>query len=172
MSEPIEFAISELLRCLESAGMPASVGDGAGPHFRVGLAQDVGVAVSPEPSPCEDWICIDASENGGTLAGSNPRSVLFAVYRYLRELGFAWPRPEPGAELVPDLAGGLGPVHLQEAASYPIRTLCIEGACALEHVVALIDWATKHGLNGYFLQFECGTEFWRKWYAAVGNPHR
>lgn len=31
----------------------------------------------------DDVVHIDATGNGGILAGSNPRSVLFAVYRFL-----------------------------------------------------------------------------------------
>ena len=35
----------------------------------------------------------------------------------------------------------------------------------------LIDWMAKHGMNGYFIQFDHGTCFWDRWYAHADNPH-
>ena len=38
-------------------------------------------------------VCVRARGRGYLLTGSNPRSVLFAVYRYLHAAGFRWVRP-------------------------------------------------------------------------------
>lgn len=36
----------------------------------------------------DDVVHIETDEKGGILTGSNSRSVLFAVYRYLKEYGY------------------------------------------------------------------------------------
>ena len=52
--------------------------------FRLGLMSDFGLDTS-EASDIEldDILHIDTDTEGGIIAGSNPRSVLLAVYRYL-----------------------------------------------------------------------------------------
>ena len=50
--------------------------------FRLGLMQDFGLDVSEAPDvELDDILHIDTDENGGIIAGDNPRSVLLAVYR-------------------------------------------------------------------------------------------
>ena len=54
--------------------------------FRLGLMQDFSLDVSEaEDVELDDVIHIDTTADGGIIAGSNPRSVLLAVYRFLRE---------------------------------------------------------------------------------------
>ena len=56
--------------------------------FRLGLMQDFGLDVSDAEDPAlDDILYIDADEQGGIIAGDNPRSVLLAVYEYLRKPG-------------------------------------------------------------------------------------
>ena len=55
--------------------------------FRLGLMEDFGLSCEAEDPVLDDVIHVDTEEDGGILAGSNPRSVLFAVYRLLRENG-------------------------------------------------------------------------------------
>ena len=126
----------------------------------------------PEDADAEDdWIVIKPAANGYVLGGSNPRSVLIAVYRYLRELGCRWLRPGAEHEIVPRLDSPMADgLDIVEKASYRYRTLCIEGGCSVHHVTDLIDWAVKHGMNGYFLQFDYGTCFWQRWYEHLENP--
>jgi len=140
--------------------------------FVLGVCEDVGVARPARLPADDDWLCIQPHRNGYVLTGSNPRSVLFAVYRYLRELGFRWVRPGRRGEIVPLLKSALRKgIHVDERASYRYRTICIEGAASRQHVIDLIDWAAKHAMNGYFIQFEYGLCFWQRWYRHADNPY-
>ena len=103
----IDFAAEELKKYLRM--MMPSCGDigilyepSAADGFRLGLLEDFGLDASDVEEPVlDDVVCIRADENGGILAGSNPRSVLFAVYRYLKENGCRWLYPGVDGEHVP-----------------------------------------------------------------------
>jgi len=177
--EPVRFAARELARYLRRATRrPVRVTHGgrqgaAGPVLRLGVGDDVGVAPPAAITPDDDWISIRPQRAGYLITGSNPRSVLFAAYRYLEELGVRWLRPGSRGEIVPRLRSALPKkrLRLSETASYRYRTICIEGACSFEHVRDLIDWQTKRGLNGYLVQFDSGASFWQRWYQHPDNPH-
>ena len=52
--------------------------------FRLGLMSDFGLDTSEaDDITLDDIIHIDTDEFGGIIAGSNPRSILLAVYKYL-----------------------------------------------------------------------------------------
>lgn len=159
-------------RCIGDNGKTGSLGQGQ-PLFTLGVCDRVGVKRPAGVSDADDWISIQPRGAGYILTGSNPRSVLFAVYRYLRELGFRWLRPGSRGEIVPRLRSPLRRgLAIDERASYRFRTVCIEGATTEKHVVDLIDWAAKHAMNGYFLQFQYGLYFFQRWYSHHDNPHR
>lgn len=176
-SDPtLQFAAEELSRHLRRAtGKPVPI-TGAQSNgqtmFRLGLCEDVGIGRPAGLKPGDDWICIRPEKNGGyILTGSNPRSALFAVYRYLRECGFRWLRPGKRGEVTPRLRSPIVKgVRVAEAASYRYRTICIEGAASEWHICDLIDWQAKHGMNGYFIQFHNGTIFFKRWYEHRGSP--
>lgn len=107
----------------------------------------------------------------GYITGSNSRSILIAVYRFLRELGCAWIRPGKDGEVIPErsLASGVF-VKVSEVASYRHRSVCIEGAVSYDHVVNMIDWMPKVGMNGYFNQFRIPFTFYDRWYRHLDNP--
>ena len=69
--------------------------------FRLGLLEDFGIPFEGKDAKIEDVVHIDTDEQGGILAGSNSRSVLYAVYRYLKLNGcrFLFPGAE-GASVV------------------------------------------------------------------------
>ncbi|MBQ2967682.1 MAG: hypothetical protein IJE10_06145, partial [Clostridia bacterium] len=48
-----------------------------------------------------DTVEVNIGKNGGTLKGSNPRSVLYAVYQYLEALGIRWVRHCEDGEYIP-----------------------------------------------------------------------
>ena len=59
--------------------------------LRLGLMADLGLDTSEAEDPeLDDIIHIETGVESGILAGSNPRSVLLAVYRYLQENGCRW----------------------------------------------------------------------------------
>ncbi len=132
----IRFAARELRRHLRIAiGGPVRIAarPRAGERsFRLGLAEEIGIAL-PADLGDDDWFAIVPDADGCRIAGSNPRSVLFGVYRYLRELGFRWIRPGRRGDIVPGKRVR-NPFSLRrrivERASYRYRTICIEGACS------------------------------------------
>ncbi|MCC7191886.1 MAG: hypothetical protein IT444_03795 [Phycisphaeraceae bacterium] len=171
----LKFAASELARYLKKAtgkSLRRSHSDDKA-TFTIGLAADLGIKTPKLSSPPgDDWITIRPTATGYVLAGSNPRSVLFAVYRYLREMGIRWIRPGSRGEMIPRLRSPLKKgIRVSEAPSYRYRTICIEGACSFEHVRDLIDWMAKHGMNGYFIQFHYGMYFFRRWYEHRENKY-
>lgn len=118
----------------------------------------------------DDAISIDVHGNAGYITGTNPRSVLIAAYRFLRELGCAFVRPGIDGEVIPSYELGDVDVSVFEAASYRHRAICIEGAVSEDHVVDTIDWMPKVGMNGYFNQFRVPFEFYDRWYSHKRNP--
>ena len=186
----VAFAAQELGRYLAQIGgsvsgapmpppSPPSPPDAArnGGGFRLGTFGDfdrLGAAARAWPAAgnpeLDDAVFIEARGLSGTIAGSNPRSVLLAVYRYLWELGCRWVRPGADGEYVPqaDLRGAA--VRVAEVAAYRHRGICIEGAVSYEHVRDMVDWAPKLGFNSYFVQFREAYTFFERWYAHRGNP--
>jgi hypothetical protein len=171
----VRFAARELARYLKRAtgrriGL-LGARDSKAAVFRLGICEDVGIARPKGLEAEDDWLRIQPDGAGYILTGANGRSVLFAVYRYLGELGFRWLRPGARGEVIPSLTS---PVRkglcIDERPACRYRTLCLEGAASKEHVRDLIDWGAKQRMNGYFIQFEFGLCFFRRWYEHADNP--
>ena len=77
--------------------------------FRLGLMSDFGVEADVEDLYLDDMVYIKTDACGGIIAGSNTRSVLQAVYRYLKKQGCIWLYPGPDGEQIPTLEA-LAPV--------------------------------------------------------------
>lgn len=117
-----------------------------------------------------DEIWIDVFDGQGVIKGSNGRSLLIAVYRFLREAGCRFIKPGSDGEIIPVTSLKNISVHLHERASYSCRGICLEGANSLENVTDLIDFLPKRGMNTYFIQFKKPRTFFDKWYAHNENP--
>ena len=119
-----------------------------------------------------DEILIDVQGGAGRIIGANPRAVLIAAYRFLRELGCRFLRPGSVGEVIPArlLDEAALTVSVRETPSYRHRAMCIEGAVGYEHVYNMIDWLPKVGMNGYFRQFQVPGGFFRNFYDG-SNPH-
>ena len=89
--------------------------------------------------------------------------MLIAAFRYLRELGAAWVRPLDG-EYLPQCNVRDRAVTVKEAPSSRHRGMCIEGIVSEEHVLGMIDWLPRVGMNGYFNQFWVPVTFYDRWY--------
>ena len=128
----------------------------------------LGVAMSSEipvvdNTEFDDAILINVDSFSGMITGTNARSVLIAVYRYLKELGFAFLKPGENGEFYPDKLTDKE-VFVCEKASYRHRTICIEGSVFQKCITDTIDWIPKAAMNGYFMQFFIPQEFLNRWY--------
>lgn len=176
-NETIGFAASELGRCLRAMGCQVALLrlDAYDPARRdlLWVGQDAALPALLPSLPIhalDDAICVDVTGACGFVTGSNPRSVLIAAYRLLRELGCRWLRPGASAEILPSKLPETIEVSLCEAASSRHRGMCIEGAVSYDHVLDMIDWLPKIGMNSYFIQFWVPFTFFERWYAHQGNP--
>ena len=92
----VDYAAGELKKYLrmmmpEAGDVRISYAPDAADGFRLGLMQDFGLDVSDAADTAlDDILYIDCDERGGIIAGDNPRSVLLAVYEYLRQNGCRW----------------------------------------------------------------------------------
>ena len=172
----LRYAAGELQRCLNRMNgdplariVERSQYQPAGPGIWLGLFSDVGLNAQ-SPHPLDDEIHVAVEGDHGLIAGSNPRSVLMAVYRYLWALGCRWLRPGPEGEFIPHNNPALKNIHLHEVPAYRHRAACIEGAVSLENVLDMVDWLPKLGMSGYFMQFREGFTFFDRWYRHQNNP--
>ena len=117
----------------------------------------------------DDSIYINVKNMAGIITGCNPRAVLIAVYRFLRELGVAWVRPTDDGEIIPEYRITSLNVEVQEKASYRHRAICIEGDVSYEHVLNMIKWIPRVGMSGYFFQFFIPFRFMDRWYTHYDN---
>ena len=152
LSEPVDFAALELKKYLgmmmpgcgkiEIAYDPKAT-DG----FRLGLLEEFLLPNEAEDPELDDVVHVDTTETGGILAGSNPRSVLFAVYRLLKENGCRFLFPGADGEFIPRKP--LAPTQYHKKADHRIRAHTTEGDPSLEQALQYIDYQTKNELNTY-----------------------
>jgi len=119
----------------------------------------------------DDGISIQVSGYAGYITGTNERSVLIAVYRFLKELGCCWLRPGPYGERIPQKALEPMEVSVLEAPSYRHRCVVIEGSNTYQMIRETIDYLPKVGLNAYYIQFLVPMAFFTRWYDHESNPH-
>ena len=115
--------------------------------FRLGLLEDFSLPCEADDPYVDDVLHIDTTENGGILAGSNPRSVLFAVYRYLKLNGCRFLFPGAEGEHIPQKQ--VQPQKYHKLADHRYRGHSIEGDPSLEQVLAYIDWMAKEEMNSF-----------------------
>jgi hypothetical protein len=120
----------------------------------------------------DDSYAIEVKDLRGCIAGSNPRSVLLGMYRFLHELGIWWVRPGEAGTCYPQNPDLRREVSISEAAEHRHRGICIEGAVPYETLRDIIDWAPKLGFNAYFIQLTEGYTFFERWYSHADNPYK
>lgn len=127
-------------------------------------------SLNVENPELDDAVYIKVNSGQGIIAGINERSVLIAVYRFLREIGCAWVRPGTGGEIIPETNLNNCCVSVVESASSRHRGVCIEGAVSFDHVLEMIKWLPKVGMNSYYIQFMTPFTFYDRWYSHIDNP--
>ena len=120
--------------------------------FRLGLAEDFGLEFPEAEEPqLDDVVHIEADAEGGILAGSNPRSVLLAVYKFLTLNGCRWLYPGVDGEFIPIKT--VEAVQYHKMADCRYRGQCNEGAESQQCMLETIDFSPKVGMNVYMLEF-------------------
>ena len=177
--EAVQFAAEELARylarmdgSLHFEARDAARYETGTPGIWLGLLDDFGMALEVDDPVFDDRLHVAVNDLSGVIAGSNPRSVLMGVYRYLEGLGCRWVRPGPEGEFIPAAQPAKASFTLDDVPSYRHRGVCIEGAVSLENMLENIDWAPKVGLNSYMLEFMVPYTFFDRWYRHLENPYK
>ena len=164
--ETVDYAASELKKYLRM--MMPDVRDiridgdkNAKGGFRLGLMEDFSLDTSDATDKVlDDLIYIDTDEEGGVIAGDNARSVLLAVYEYLRQNGCRWLFPGPDGEYIP--LKRVKPVKYRHLASLRFRGPCIEGSLNQATLLETVDFIPKAGMNLFQMQFFLPAVFYRR----------
>ena len=168
----IDFAAEELKKYLrmmmpECGEIDIIYDPDATDGFRLGLLSDFGLPSEAEDPTLDDVIHVDTTADGGILAGSNPRSVLFAVYRLLRENGCRWLYPGVDGDFVPtkDIEG----VKYHKMADHRFRGFCNEGSESQTCMLECADYYAKLEMNVYMLEWFIPNGYYNRYYAHLHN---
>lgn len=130
--------------------------------FRLGVMADFGLDTSEAPDiELDDILHIDTDAQGGVIAGSNPRSVLLSVYKYLTLNGCRWLFPGVDGEFIP--VQDIAPTTFHKMADCRYRGQCNEGAESQQCMLETIDFSPKIGLNTYMIEFDI-PKIYYDWY--------
>lgn len=169
----VDYAAQELKKYLrmmmpEGGDIKIAYNPDAKDGFRLGLMQDFGLDVSDaEDTVLDDIIYMDCDENGGIIAGDNPRSVLLSVYEYLRRNGCRWFLPGVDGEYIP--MQDIKPVKYRHKPSCRYRGWCSEGAQFQQNILEAIELMPKLGMNVFMIQFVNPSVFYNRYYNHTVN---
>ena len=168
----VDYAAEELKKYLrmmmpECGDIEIAFAPEAKDGFRLGLLETFGLPNEAEDPVLDDVVHIDTDENGGILAGSNPRSILFAVYRYLRLNGCRWLYPGVDGDYVP--MKDIEPQQYHHMADHRFRGHCNEGAESQQCMLDTIEFYAKQELNVYMLEFLVPTGYYNHYYKHQKN---
>ena len=179
-SETVNYAVEELKRYVKAIDREVMVEvvladkpiNAAYNVIWVGIHEDLQANVPAVADPeMDDAIAISVENGKGYISGSNERSVLIAAYRFLRELGCDWVRPGDDGFRVTKHPLENVCVSCFEAASSRYRGICMEGTIAYQHVIDLIEYMPKVGMNEYFVQFFLPATFFENWSSHSRNRY-
>lgn len=169
----VDFAAEELKKYLRMmmprcGEVPIRYDPEAKEGFRLGLMADFGLDTSEaEDIELDDILHIDTDEQGGIIAGDNPRSVLLAVYKYLTINGCRWLYPGIDGEFIP--VKEIQPVQFHKMADCRYRGQCNEGSESQQSVLETIDFTAKLGMNVYMLEFDIPKVYYDWYYNHKSN---
>ena len=169
----VDFAAEELKKYLrmmmpDAGEIVVKYAPEARDGFRLGLMQDFSLDVSEaEDVKIDDIIHIDTDSEGGIIAGSNARSILLAVYKYLTLNGCRWLFPGIDGEFIP--VKDIEPTAFHKMADNRYRGWCNEGAEFQQCMIEAIDFAPKIGLNTFMLEFFNPTVYYSWYYNHLHN---
>ena len=168
----INFAAEELKKYLrmmmpECGDIVISCCTDATDGLRLGLLEDFNLPFEGEDAALDDVIHVDVQLPGGILAGSNGRSVLFAVYRFLRENGCRWLHPGVDGEIIP--MRQIAAVQYHKMADHRFRGHCNEGSESQQCMLETIDFYPKQEINVYMLEFKNPFDYYDRYYNHIHN---
>ena len=172
-SSVVDYAAEELKKYLrmmmpEGGDVKISYDPEAKDGFRLGLMQDLRLDISDAEDPeLDDILYINCDTRGGIIAGDNPRSVLLAVYEYLRQNGCRWLMPGVDGEYIP--MKDIEPVKYRHAPSCRYRGWCNEGSESQQSMIDAIEFIPKLGMNVFMLEFRIPTSYYRRYYDHIHN---
>jgi len=164
----VDYAAEELKKYLrmmmpEGGDVKIAYAPDAADGFRLGLMQNFGLDVSDaEDCELDDILYIDCDTEGGIIAGDNPRSVLLAVYEYLRQNGCRWLMPGVDGEFIP--MQDIVPVKYRFKPSCRYRGQCNEGAEFQSDMLEAIEFTPKVGMNVFMMEFKIPVGYYRNYY--------
>ena len=131
--------------------------------YRLGLMSDFGLDTSEaEDIELDDILHIDTDEQGGIIAGDNPRSVLLAVYRFLTINGCRWLYPGVDGEYIP--MKSVEAVKYHKMADMRYRGQCNEGCESQQSLLDTIEYSPKVGMNVYMIEFDNPKTYYDRYY--------
>ena len=168
----LDFAAEELKKYLrmmmpECGEIDISYDPDAKDGFRLGLLEDFGLPSEAEDPVLDDVLHIDTTPEGGILAGSNPRSVLFSVYRFLRENGCRWLYPGVDGDYVP--MKDIEAVSYHKLADHRFRGFCNEGAESQTCMLECADYYAKLEMNVYMMEWFVPNGYYNRYYCHLHN---
>lgn len=169
-SATIDFALSELSKYIRLVDKEILIDQATVLSFDEKTDIMLYVGLLSDETEKDDRVIIDVTEGRGYISGSNERSVLFAVYKYLEHLGCRWYRPGIDGEFIPKKALTKEDLtySYDYTPSYHHRGICLEGCVNYEIITNIISWLPKMGMNEYFIQFHNPWHFFN--YNTFYNP--
>ena len=179
-SETVRYAAKELKKylCMVDSSISAEIlfadapRDGA---INLGLLGDLGLSSDGvADAATDDLVDVKIDSLDGYIAGSNDRSVLFGVYKFLKSLGCRWVRPGKKGEYIPTADAKSHSFSYRKMADYPFRGQAIEGAVSFENVRDTILWLPKVDMNLFMIEQIVPYNYMSRWYKHTANtrlPH-
>lgn len=169
---PIDFAAEELKKYFrmmmpECNDIEIDYDPDAKEGFRLGLFSDIGIEGEVEDMRLDDYLFASCSECSGIIAGINPRSVLLAVYEYLRKNGLRWLYPGPDGEYIP--IKDITPVEFKVKPSCRYRGFANTTAASYETNLEFIDFLPKIGMNTFMVEFKVPVFYTDNYYSHKRN---
>ncbi len=141
----------------------------------LGLLSDFGLDSSDVADAIiDDVVDVKIDSLNGYIAGSNERSILFGVYKFLKSAGCRWVRPGSDGEYIPKADLTNHKFAFRKKADYPFRGQCIEGAVGYEHLRDVILWMPKVDMNLFMIEQIVPYNYMSRWYTHISNtklPH-
>lgn len=170
-NETLLFAAEELKKYILMMDKSAEVSiDANKGDISLGLLSDFNLSEDGVEDPwMDDLIDIKIEKGKGYIAGSNPRSVLYGVYAFLKSAGCEWVRPGKDGDFVPETDILNHSFTYRKVSDMRLRGQMIEGAIAVEHVLDSVDWMAKLGYNSFCIQFVYPYNFYKRYYHHYYN---